>query len=156
MAEYTNDLRLKEIATGDESGTWGTSTNTNLELIGEGLSFTTKDCFASNADQTETVADGSTDPLRGMYVKVTSSATLSATRVLTILPNTVSRLQFIENGTTTETISVTMGAAGTNKTFTFTPATTAFSAGDRLSLNWDKITNTADLYNLMVVFRLSN
>ena len=37
MATYVNDLRLKEIATGDESGTWGTSTNTNLELIGEAL-----------------------------------------------------------------------------------------------------------------------
>ena len=35
MATYVNDLRLKEIATGDEAGTWGTSTNTNLELIGE-------------------------------------------------------------------------------------------------------------------------
>ncbi len=35
MATYVNDLRLKEIATGDESGTWGTSTNTNLELIAE-------------------------------------------------------------------------------------------------------------------------
>ena len=35
MATYVNNLRLKEIATGDESGTWGTSTNTNLELIGE-------------------------------------------------------------------------------------------------------------------------
>ena len=33
MATYVNDLRLKEIATGDESGTWGTSTNTNLELL---------------------------------------------------------------------------------------------------------------------------
>ena len=33
MATYVNDLRLKEIATGDESGTWGTSTNTNLELV---------------------------------------------------------------------------------------------------------------------------
>ena len=33
MATYVNDLRLKEIATGDESGTWGTSTNTNLELM---------------------------------------------------------------------------------------------------------------------------
>ena len=32
MATYVNDLRLKEIATGEESGTWGTSTNTNLEL----------------------------------------------------------------------------------------------------------------------------
>ena len=35
MATYVNDLRLKEIATGDEAGTWGTSTNTNLELIAE-------------------------------------------------------------------------------------------------------------------------
>lgn len=114
MAEYTNDLRLKEIATGDESGTWGTSTNTNLELIGEGLSFTTKDCFASNGDQTETVADGATDPLRGMYVKVTSSATLSATRVLTILPNTVSRLQFIENATTgSQIITIKQGSGST-------------------------------------------
>ncbi len=35
MATYVNNLRLKEIATGDESGTWGTSTNTNLELIAD-------------------------------------------------------------------------------------------------------------------------
>lgn len=66
------------------------------------------------------------------------------------------RVQFVENGTTTQTVSVAMGAAGVNKTFTFTPATTAFSTGDRLSLVFDKITNTSDLYNLMVVFRLSN
>ena len=66
------------------------------------------------------------------------------------------RVQFLENGTTTETVSVAMGVAGVNKTFTFTPATTAFSTGDRLSLVFDKITNTSDLYNLMVVFRLSN
>ena len=39
MATYVNDLRLKEIATGDESGTWGTSTNTNLELIAEAFSY---------------------------------------------------------------------------------------------------------------------
>ena len=62
MATYVNDLRLKEIATGDEAGTWGTSTNTNLELIGEALGFGTQDCFSSDANATTTVADGSTDP----------------------------------------------------------------------------------------------
>ena len=57
MATYVNDLRLKEIATGDESGTWGTSTNTNLELIGEALSFGTE-AITTNADtHTTTVAD---------------------------------------------------------------------------------------------------
>ena len=29
MATYVNNLRLKEITTGDESGTWGTSTFTD-------------------------------------------------------------------------------------------------------------------------------
>ena len=33
MATYVNDLRLKEIGTGESSGTWGSETNTNLELI---------------------------------------------------------------------------------------------------------------------------
>jgi len=28
---YTNDLRLEEIGTGEQSGSWGTTTNTNLD-----------------------------------------------------------------------------------------------------------------------------
>jgi hypothetical protein len=42
MATYSNDLRLKEITTGDEDGTWGTSTNTNLSLIADAFSLGTK------------------------------------------------------------------------------------------------------------------
>ena len=37
-SSYVNDLRLDEMATGDASGTWGTVTNTNLELIAEAFS----------------------------------------------------------------------------------------------------------------------
>jgi hypothetical protein len=116
MATYVNDLRLKEITTGDESGTWGTSTNTNLELIGEALSYGTQDCFSSDANATTTVADGATDPARAMYFKVTSSATLSATRTLTIAPDTVSRVMFIENATTgSQSIAISQGS-GANVT----------------------------------------
>ena len=116
MATYVNDLRLKEIATGDESGSWGTSTNTNLELIGEALGYGTQDCFSSDADATTTVADGSTDPARAMYFKVTSSATLSATRTLTIAPNTISRVMIIENATTgSQSINISQGS-GANVT----------------------------------------
>ena len=98
MATYVNDLRLKEIATGDESGTWGTSTNTNLELIGEALSFGTEG-ITTNADtHTTTVADGAADPGRAMYLKYTG--TLDSACTITIAPNTISRMHFIENGTT--------------------------------------------------------
>ncbi len=113
MATYVNDLRLKEIATGDEAGTWGTSTNTNLELIGEALGYGTQDCFASDADATTTVADGATDPARAMYFKVTSSATLTATRTLTIAPNTMTRVMLIENATTgSQSIAISQGSGG--------------------------------------------
>jgi hypothetical protein len=116
MATYVNNLRLKEIATGDESGTWGTSTNTNLELIGEALGYNTQDGFATDADATTTVADGVTDPARALYFKVTSSATLTATRTLTIGPNTVSRVMWIENATTgSQSINISQGS-GANVT----------------------------------------
>ena len=111
MATYVNDLRLKEITTGDESGTWGTSTNTNLELIGEALGYATEAVFDSDGNKTTTVADGSTDPARAMYYKVTGSATLSATRTLTIAPDTVSRVMWVENATTgSQSITVSQGS----------------------------------------------
>src|SRR6056300_1041225 len=97
---YVNDLRLNELGTGDAAGTWGTITNINLELIGDGLSYGTEDCFIDDIDSIATVADGATDPARAMYFKVTSSASLTATRTLTIAPNDMSRLQYIENATT--------------------------------------------------------
>ncbi len=114
MAVYTNDLRLKEIATGDESGTWGTSTNTNLELIGEALGFGTE-AITTNADtHTTTVADGATDPGRAMYLKYTG--TLDSACTITIAPNTISRMHFIENATSgSQNIIISQGS-GANVT----------------------------------------
>ncbi len=116
MATYVNDLRLKEIATGDESGTWGTSTNTNLELIAEAFSYSSVATFDSDADKTETIADGATDPYRSIYVKVTSGVSLTATRTLTIAPNTVSKIFMIENATSgSQSIAISQGS-GANVT----------------------------------------
>ena len=116
MATYVNDLRLKEIATGDESGTWGTSTNTNLELIAEAFSYGTEASFGSDADATTTIADGATDPARSLYFKVTSGVSLTATRTLTIAPNTVSKVFIIENATSgSQSINISQGS-GANVT----------------------------------------
>jgi hypothetical protein len=94
---YVNDLRLNEMATGDASGTWGTTTNTNLELIAEAFSYGTE-VITTNADtHTTTIADGATDPGRSMYLKYTG--TLDSACTITIGPNTVSKLWFIENAT---------------------------------------------------------
>ena len=112
MATYVNDLRLKEIGTGESSGTWGTETNVNLELIGEALGYGTEG-ITTNADtHTTTVADGSTDPGRAMYIEYTG--TLDSACTITIAPNTLSRLHYIENGTSgSQNIIIKQGSGAT-------------------------------------------
>ena len=106
---YVNNLRLNEMATGDGSGTWGTTTNTNLELIGEALGYGTEG-ITTNADtHTSTIADGATDPVRAMFVKYTG--TLDSACTITVAPNTINRMQFIENGTSgSQNIIISQGS----------------------------------------------
>jgi hypothetical protein len=114
MVTYVNDLRLSELATGEGSGTWGNTTNTNLELIAEAFSFGTE-AITTNADtHTTTIADGSTDPGRSLFLKYTG--TLDSACTITIGPNTVSKLWFIENATSgSQSIIISQGS-GANVT----------------------------------------
>jgi len=109
---YVNDLRLNEMATGDQSGSWGTVTNTNLELIAEAFSYGTE-AITTNADtHTTTIADGATDPGRSMFLKYTG--TLDSACTITIGPNTVSKLWFIENATSgSQNIIIKQGSGAT-------------------------------------------
>ena len=111
---YGNDLRLEEIGSGEQSGSWGTTTNTNLELIAEALSFGTEG-ITTNADtHTTTIADGATDPGRSLYLKYTG--TLDSTCTITIAPNSISKTWYIENGTSgSQSIIISQGS-GANVT----------------------------------------
>jgi hypothetical protein len=113
-SSYVNDLRLNEMATGDASGTWGTTTNTNLELIAEAFSYGTE-VITTNADtHTTTIADGATDPGRALYLKYTG--TLDSACTITIGPNTVSKVWIIENGTSGSQDIIISQGSGANIT----------------------------------------
>ena len=113
-SSYDNDLRLNEMATGDQSGSWGTVTNTNLELISEALSFGTEGITTNANTHTTTIADGATDPGRSLYLKYTG--TLDSTCTITIAPNTISKTWYIENGTSgSQSIIISQGS-GANVT----------------------------------------
>ena len=113
-SSYANDLRLNEMATGDASGSWGTNTNTNLELIGEALGFGTE-AITTNADtHTSTIADGASDPIRAIFIKYTG--TLDSACTITIGPNTVNKFCFIHNATSgSQSIIISQGS-GANVT----------------------------------------
>ena len=113
MATYINNLRLKEIATGDESGIWGISTNTNLSLIADGFSYGTLE-VAADSNETFTMPDATANATRGFYLKFTSAGSLTATRTLTLGPNTVSKMWIIENATSgSQSITIKQGSGDT-------------------------------------------
>ena len=109
---YTNDLRLEEIGSGEQSGSWGDTTNTNLELIAEAFAFGTEAITTNANTHTTTIADGASDPGRAMFLKYTG--TLDSACTITIGPNTVSKLWFIENGTSgSQNIIIKQGSGAT-------------------------------------------
>ena len=111
---YTNDLRLEEIGSGEQSGSWGDTTNTNLELIAEAFGFGTE-AITTNADtHTTTIADGASDPGRAIFLKYTG--TLDSACTITLAPNTVSKLWFIENGTSGSQNIILSQGSGANIT----------------------------------------
>ena len=111
---YENDLRLEEMATGENSGSWGTKTNTNLELVADAFSYGTE--TIADADTAITIADGAADAARSLALKINSSEDLTTTRVVTLGPNTTSKVWIIENNTSGgQTLTISAGS-GSNVT----------------------------------------
>lgn len=106
---YTTRNGIELIATGEQSGTWGTTTNTNLQIIDRVLSGVgTIDLSGSGAAHTLTTTDGTlTD---GMYkVLVLDGATTTCT--ITISPNDAQKLYFVYNNSG-ESCVFTQGSGG--------------------------------------------
>ena len=138
---YENDLRLEEMATGENSGSWGTKTNTNLELIADAFSYGTE--TIADADTTITIADGAADAARSLALKINSSADLTTTRTITLAPNTTSKVWIIENNTSGgQTLTI---SAGSGSNITLANGTTKIIATDGIGAGSNVVELTQDL-----------
>lgn len=113
---YSTNLKIELMALGDQSGTWGTTTNTNIgtaleqAIVGYGNPI-----FTSDADLTITLTDSNaTQVARNFALNVTSSGSLTATRNL-IVP-TIQKQYLIQNSTTGSQSIVVKTSAGTGIT----------------------------------------
>tara|TARA_S200002703_G_scaffold148543_1_gene145357 strand:+ start:1878 stop:3140 length:1263 start_codon:yes stop_codon:yes gene_type:complete len=108
---FVNNLRLEEMTTGEQSGTWGTKTNTNLELVGEALGFGTEAITTNANTHATTVADATSDAGRAIYIIYTG--TLDSACTITIGPDTLKRVHIIKNGTSgSQNILIKQGSGG--------------------------------------------
>jgi len=80
MPSTYNNLGIQLMATGENAGTWGTKTNTNLDLIAETWGYISIDVAA--ADVTLAMTDGAAANGRNFILELTG--TLAANRTLNI------------------------------------------------------------------------
>jgi hypothetical protein len=98
MASTYTPLGVEKMATGENAGTWGTKTNTNLEIIEQFAGGYTTQAVTDGADTALTVTDGGTGAtLAHRVIELTGS--LSAGRNVTI-PLDVQNFYIIKNATT--------------------------------------------------------
>jgi hypothetical protein len=113
MASTYSDLKIELIGTGDQSGTWGTTTNANLgTALEEAIVGRATATFASDADLTLTLTNSNaTQVARNLVLNVTSGVSLTATRDL-IVP-AIEKPYIIQNNTTgAQSIRVIVAGTG--------------------------------------------
>lgn len=100
MASTYSDLKIQLMATGENSGTWGTVTNVNLgTALEEAIVGRATANFTSDANLTLTLTDtNATQVARNLVLNVTSGVSLSTTRDL-IVPG-IEKPYIIQNNTT--------------------------------------------------------
>lgn len=94
---YSTNLRLELIGTGEQQGTWGNTTNTNLgTLLEEAIGGYTSVTVFDVGDTTLTTANGAVDQARNMTLNLTG--TISAAR--NVICPAIEKVYVVKNATT--------------------------------------------------------
>jgi len=105
MASSTStDLKLELITTGEKSGTWGTITNTNLQILEQAASGYLS-LAVGGADVALSLATHATANGKNLYYKLTG--TLTANRTVT-MPDGAERVFIVEDATTRSASNYTL------------------------------------------------
>ena len=100
---YSTNLAIELIGTGDQSGTWGNTTNTNLgTLIEQSISGVVTQAVSTGTDTTITIPNGATGVARNMYIELTGTGGASTNL---IVPSN-KKLYFIFNNTASGQVTV--------------------------------------------------
>jgi hypothetical protein len=165
---YSTDLKLELMATGENAGTWGTKTNTNLELVQQAIAgFQAIDVASS--DVTLVMSNASISNARNMVLKFTG--TLAGNRTVN-LPDGIEKFYILQDATTHGANSLTFKTvSGTGFTLDEGKMHGGFSDGTNvyevalntlggtigtLQIDDDSITNAKIADNAILTANISN
>ena len=93
---FTANGGIEKIGLGEQAGSWGTTTNTNFDII-DRLINGVGELTLSGTSSTLTTSDGSLS--NGMFKVLVLGGSPSGTHTITIAPNDADKLYFVKNGT---------------------------------------------------------
>ena len=126
MASTFTPLGVELQATGENAGTWGTKTNTNLEIIEQIAGGFTQQALTSGGTVTLAVSDGSTGAVMSHRV-IEFTGSLSGSAVVTI-PLDTQNFYFLRNSSSGAQTVQFKYASGSGSSVTFS----ATDKGDKL------------------------
>ena len=136
---YTANTGIEKIGSGEQAGTWGTTTNTNFDIIDDALNGVLSLTISGNT--TLTSSDGTAS--NGHHKILLLAGSPSGAFNLTIDPNDQQKYYFINNGTG-QTATVLQGG-GSGTTVTIATGTSAIVYADGAGSNANVGTISTDV-----------
>ena len=141
---YTTNGGIEKIATGEQSGSWGATTNLNFDIIDRitnGVGTITLSGASSNLQTTDgTLSDG-------QYKALVLGGSPSGTHTITVLPNDAQKIYFVQNGTS-ESVIFSQGS-GSNVTIPANTSDIIYCDGGGASAAVSSLIDDVDLTGYM-------
>lgn len=120
---YTTNSGLEKPGIGEQTGTWGSTLNTNFDLIDQALngivSVTLASAGSSGAPNTLAITDGSASDGRNRFIEFVDGGDLGATAYVQLTPNDAEKIVHVRNSLTAEReLVLFQGTYSANNAFT--------------------------------------
>ena len=116
---YSTDIKLDLMTTGSNSGTWGTKTNTNLQLIEEAIcGYVSEDIAGAAGTTALVIADAASSGKNARNMVIKLSGTITGNRIVTV-PTGLEKIWIFSNETSGTFTVQLKGASDTGSGYTF-------------------------------------
>ena len=121
-SSYTTNLGIEKPATGEQSGTWGATTNTNFDILDQAIdgiiSITLSSAGSSGSPNSLPISDGAVSNGRNKFIEFTDGGDLGATAYVQLTPNDAEKTVHIRNSLSgSRSIIIFQGTYNTSRDF---------------------------------------
>ena len=114
---FTTNTGIEKPGVGEQSGTWGTTTNENFDIIDRALNGVTGIALTTNSDTSTLNTDTTSGALSdGMFKVLQYTGTLDSAHTVTITPNTAAKVYLVFNNTSGSQNLIFSQGTGSNAT----------------------------------------